>query len=514
MRLSLSPRGRAGRVGRGISASVIAQAIQAAQAIVLVPFFIRAWGVDGYGRWVTLSVLVSYLALLDLGGQSYVANLITIEYSRGNFDAFRARLGEAMSFFLLLGAAAFGVVVGALWVGLRVPVPFVARVITSSEAWVLALLAAYTLVLSVPGGLYVTLYRAVGKYARGAMLGNVFRVTALLIGIAVLVAKSSPAVYAAWYLGIGLLLTLALVWDSWRIVPELRGLKLGWRSALTGAGLLKGSLPFLLMGLAQGTSQQLLTTFLAAFRSPLEVGVFATHRTLASIPNYIGPLVQGPVLPEMSTLWGQERTIELKRIAMTAVRTVVFLTGAAALAVWVAGPMIFRLWTGRAIEVHPTLMTLLLLQAFLSAIWSTCTWGPLAANHHKLISRLWIASWGLTVGSALFFLVPRWGTEGAATSLLIGDVAFKLLGFPLAAGAFYNAPSTLVYRHALRGAAPLIPLLGLAVALKLLGGGVLLTIGCLACMAVATIPMMMLAMKESGSIEPGPVVPAEEGPRA
>lgn len=494
----MSEPSRAARVGRGISASLIAQAIQAVQAIVLVRFFIGAWGVEGYGRWVTLSVIASYLALLDLGGQNYVANVITIEFARGNFEAFRARLGEALSFFIMLALSAFMVVAGSLIVFLRVDVPFLDRTISSSEAWVIGLLAAQTLVLGVPGGLYATLYRAVGKYVRGAMVGNIFRTIAIVLGIGALLCKSSQATYAAYVLTMSCALTIALVWDSRRIVPELRGLRLSVDGAWRGARLLRGSVPFLAIAVAQGTSHQIITTFLAGYRSPIEVGVFASHRTLANIPNYIGPLVQGPMLPEMSTLWGLERLDDLRRIAMTAVRTVVFLTGAVAMAVWVGGELAFRLWTSRTINVHATLLLLLLAQAFVAAVASTCTWGPLAANHHRVVTRIWMGSWLLTVGSAIF-LVRRWGAEGAAVALLAGDVVFKLLGFPLAAASFYKSPSAMVYKHVLRGAAYLVPHVVLVIGLRLHGGGVVATMACLGCMGAITLLLAMPVMRPRAS---------------
>ena len=37
---------------------------------LLVPLFLRAWGADGYGGWLTLTAFVSYLGLLDLGGRT------------------------------------------------------------------------------------------------------------------------------------------------------------------------------------------------------------------------------------------------------------------------------------------------------------------------------------------------------------------------------------------------------------------------------------------------------------
>jgi hypothetical protein len=144
------------------------------------------------------------------------------------------------------------------------------------------------------------------------------------------------------------------------------------------------------------------------------------------------------------------------------------------------------------------LLGLLLSQAVLSAVWSTCTWGPLAANHHRVIAALSLGGWALTVASAGLWLVPRYGTIGAAESILLGDFVFKVLGFPIAAGAFYKTGAAQVYRHVLRGAAFLTPYAIIAFALSMLGGGVLLTFVCLAAMAALTIPLMMKTLRLRG----------------
>src|ERR1017187_5195773 len=101
------PLTAAGRFLRGLGSTALGQAISAAGSILLVPLFLHAWGADLYGRWISLTALASYLGLLDMGGQSYVGNLLAAEYVRGNDEEFQRRLSEGVSLFCLIAAIAF-----------------------------------------------------------------------------------------------------------------------------------------------------------------------------------------------------------------------------------------------------------------------------------------------------------------------------------------------------------------------------------------------------------------------
>src|SRR5512134_2975736 len=77
------------RIVTGLASTSLYQIIAAAQSILLVPLFLRAWGTNGYGDWLTLTALVSYLGLMDLGGQNYIGNLLAFDYTRGEEADFR-----------------------------------------------------------------------------------------------------------------------------------------------------------------------------------------------------------------------------------------------------------------------------------------------------------------------------------------------------------------------------------------------------------------------------------------
>src|SRR5207244_377099 len=122
------------------------QLISAGQSILLVPLFLRAWGSEGYGHWLTLTACTSYLFLLDLGGQQYIANVLTLDRARDDTAAFRNTFSEALSLFSVIAAAALvGIVIFVF--GLAPLLGSVGGpVIDASDRWVILLTSASLLV--------------------------------------------------------------------------------------------------------------------------------------------------------------------------------------------------------------------------------------------------------------------------------------------------------------------------------------------------------------------------------
>ena len=454
------------RVYKGFGASTLAHAIAAAQVIVLVPFFLRAWGPDGYGRWVTLVALVQYLSLLGLGGQNYVGNLLAMEHARGNEEAFRRKLSAAVSLFLFIGLGAFIALVFLLLALQNVPLPGLGRPLERWEAWVVAILAFNLVLISLPGGIWVTVYRAAGVFARGAMVGNVVRSLGLIALIGLLYAPVTPVVYAAGMSGIGVLLVLAIVWDTRRCIPGCRSVRISLTEARRGwAYLGGGAIDFWLISVAQSINQQGVVLILAASVSPAVVAVYATHRALSNISAYAGILVEGPLIPELSFLWARQRLSELCKTTFIAMKTVLLLTGATAALLWLSAPIIFPLWTGSHIRADPLLLGILLVQGVLQAGWMTSSWSRVAANHHRPLAFWSIANACTTLVLAAW-LVRGFGAIGIASASLLGDLMCGFAIFPVLASSFMKVPVTRVYGQIGSTALALIPIGGIAMVMS------------------------------------------------
>jgi len=432
------------------------------QSVILVPFFLRAWDATDYGRWLTISALVSYLALIDLGGQTYVGNLLALAFGRSDEEAFRKHLSEAMSFFVLVGAGTLALVTVALCVSLNLP----AQMRLALQPWqagVAFLLAANMLLFAVPVGVYASAYAATGRYTRAAMIGNAQRTATILVSLPLLLVRVSPPVFALGTLVVSALSTAAFWWDSRQTIAGCRGIRLSIAAARRATAYLKGSTQFWLINLANTLRQEGVLIVLALLGGPGAVAVYSTHRTIASIPDYTRVLVQAPVTPELSFLWARKRVEDLNRAAMMAIRAVVLVTGGLAIFLWFSSPTLYPLWTHRAITLDRPVLAVLLIQATLSAGWRTSTWGLLASNkHQKLIG--WSIANSLTSLLLSVLLVPSYGVLGAVAAGLLSDLALGLAVAPLVVSPFLQTSRTQVYRHFLAALAALLPLALLAAA--------------------------------------------------
>jgi len=439
----------------------------AVQNIVLVPLFLVAWGPDVYGNWLVLLAVISYLSLMDLGGQNYIANLLALEHSRGDEPAFRQRLSEGVSLFGLIGIGGFALLTSLILALVQFRLPAPSQPLDPEKAWTLWLLAANTLLLSIPFGVYVMVYRTTGLFSHGQMVGNLGRVLGLGFSIGLLLHQVSPKTYAGALLAMAAMTSGMILWDTRKHIPACRELRLGFEEAIAGWRHVQGSIHFWFIAVATEISQQGATLILAALTSPLVVAVYVTHRTFAGVSRFINILLYGPLLPELSFLWAQERLSGLRQMSYSAIRLALLLTGAAAVVLWVSGPILYPAWTRSHLEVQPLLLGILLAQNVLSAGWVTSTWSLLAANRHRPLALWSLCNAALALALALWF-VQSLGAVGVALAGLVADIMCGLLVYPVLTSSFLNVPATQIYSQLGSAGAAVLLMVGLGCLLSIL----------------------------------------------
>lgn len=415
------------RLGKGIASSALAQVIAGLNAFLLVPLFLRAWGAEGYGLWLALTALISYLSLLDLGGQSYVGNLLALAYTRQDKAEFRRVLSGGVSLFIFICLGVWiAVILLVSWPNL--PFPGLGRALSFDERLVLICMSTL-LLIAIPGGVYVTAYRSTGLFVRGTMVGNLMRLILLGISIGLLYLSANPGVYAAGMLGHGIVMTLVIIRDIQRQIPNCRRIHIGLGEARYGLTYLGGSLYFWLIALAGALNQQGLLLVLTALGSPVAVALFATHRTAAGLLRYVSTLLQGPLWPEFSFLWAQKRYSDMERVVVISTGLMMLSSGVVAIALYMFLPFIYPLWTGHALEVQMSLFGILLLQGVLATAWFGASLGLMACNHHQLLSGWMLLNALITIACAVLLVKPL-GALGAALASLIGDITCSLIVIP------------------------------------------------------------------------------------
>lgn len=452
---AIAPPGEApwSRILGGAGASGVGQIIAFLQTVCLVPLFIGAWGVVGYGRWVTLTSFVAYLGLIEFGGQPYIANLVAAAHAKRDDEKITVMLSDATSFFLFLGAAALLLLAPAL------------ANFDSADAWVLGSMASVTLLFGIPVGIYLTAYRGTGLFARGMMLGNLLRLAGLAVSAAALWAGISLKGYALAMLGVAVLQTVAIIWDARRVIPASREISISAPAAVRGRAYLTGSIYCWLIAVAQALMQQGLILILSLYASSSIVALYATHRTMASVSGYVSLLLLGPVMPELAFLWANDRFSEVQNVTIMAIKVLVLATGTLATVIWLIAPLIYPYWTGRQLNIDSILLFVLLFQGVLSAAWTTAAWGLLATNRFRPMAGWHLANAAVTMGLALWWVKDH-GLVGVAFASLIGDMTCGLIVFPALAASFLRIPRLKLFSAMLVAAGALTPVLLAAVALQ------------------------------------------------
>jgi len=444
-----------------LGSTALAQIVAMANAIFLVPLFLQAWGADGYGQWLALTALVAYLALLDLGGQAYIGNLLARTYVLGDMARFRRGLAEGVSVYLLITAVAFLVVIVMLALP-EIRLPGQVEPIGLSERMILLFLSIATL-LGVPGGVYVTVYRATGRMARGIMVGNIVRSINLAICIALLWLQITPLAYAGVLMVQAVVLTFIVIADIKRQIRASRNVDFGWHAAQDGWQHMRGSLGFWLIALATTLNFQGVILLLNARGSSDMVALYATTRTAAGMIGYVSMLLGTPLVAELTFLHAQHQRDRLTQITVLAVKGLLFVSGIAALGLWLILPVVYPLWTGRQLTLQPLLLAVLLVQGVLAAGWNTSSWILLATNEHRRIT-FWAVANAVTTVALAWLLIPKLGVLGAAIATLCGDIFCGLLVYPRKAAAMLGVGSWTFFKGMLQAGSS-VTLLTLAISL-------------------------------------------------
>ena len=93
--------GRGGRAKLAISTSLVSRVITMAVSFVVVPITVRYLGNEGYGLMTTISAVVAWLQLANMGIGLGLQNALTEETAKGNAQAQRELVSTAV--FSLLG---------------------------------------------------------------------------------------------------------------------------------------------------------------------------------------------------------------------------------------------------------------------------------------------------------------------------------------------------------------------------------------------------------------------------
>jgi O-antigen/teichoic acid export membrane protein len=408
------------RLIRGIGANFLGQIINLASRILLVPLFLTAWGAEVYGEWLLLTSIVAYLSLTDLGGQIYIVNRLTQAYAQDDIPLFRKILHTGLGLFLIIPLAAFAGFVGLIFLFPPGSVLQIAVTLPTVVFLVLAILA-FQFVFSLPQGILIGVYRAVGLLPRGVMLANVMQLASFtLVGLG-LWLKGGLVAIACLQLLPFLAVALAAGRDLNRRFPQFRLLSLGEADFSFGLSFIKPSLHFFGIQLSQAFSIQGTVLVVGMVLGSVQVVVFSTMRTIINLSRSFFEQISHAAWPELTRLDAQhdeEKFFLLFRTIFrsTLVAAVIFM---ATFHFW--GETLYHFWLRKTVTYQQPVMDLFLIYMGQLLIWLTCSHPLMATNRHRALSKMLLVSSLLSIGLA-YLGGRRLGLPGVVLGMITADL--------------------------------------------------------------------------------------------
>lgn len=415
---------RKSRILAGISANVFGQLVTAGVQLAGVPILLHAWGVEYYGEWLLLFSVPAYIGLSDLGLGTVATTEMSMSIARQDYESAQRVFRGA--FLSILG---FGFLVSAVFVVLACVLPWhdwlhLGHISSEQTARVLILLTFYIFC-----AIFLTLllgaYRAIGRYARGQLISNLFRLLEFLLLLAA-VLLGGGVVEAALAFLTGRILYAGFVWaDIRRLAGWLRVEKfdLEWP---TVKPLLPASFSMMAANLGQNLLIQGLVIVVGITLGATSVAFFSTIRTLCNFAKQVIGVVNLSVFSEYSISIGRQEIESVRRLHARSVQAIVGLTLLSVTGLKLAGPFVLDIWTKGKITAEEPFFTLYLGYLLVNSFWLGSWNMLLGCNRHRRITRFYLAL-NVSVLAVVYFGAPHAGLSIVPIALILSDAVFAWL---------------------------------------------------------------------------------------
>lgn len=410
------------RLVHGTSANLLGKIWVTIVQLVSVPVMTHAWGVEGFGIWLMISTIPTYLALSDFGLGVSAGVDITASMERNDTSTAVTTFQTAWSFLtvitLVIGLIAILCAFG--WAAFNdgaSQAPFNSEEIAWSIAFVVA--ASF---LSMQMSIRKIVFQATHKYAMGTAVydalyfaGSLAVLFVVFLGYGLL--EAAIAQFGARLISLALFSRIQVRLEPWS--------RVGWECAerVTLKRLVSPSLSALSLTIANSFGLQGVVLTIGWVFGPAAAAIFSTTRMLTRIPMQFSGLLTRASLPELtrSQIAGDHKlTQRLMKLNMGLVLG--FMTPSALLLV-LFGPNILELVSHGDMEQTRLAFGLLGCAAAFCAIWTTLGTRLIAVNRQSEFAYLVLGVYVICAGMP--YATPDVITP-VLIALLIADVLVAL----------------------------------------------------------------------------------------
>lgn len=416
------------RLAGAFGASLFGPFVTALVQLVNVPVMLRVWGVHLFGEWLLLSTIPAYLLLTDFGFGGVAGSDMTIRVHAGD------KKGAVETF---QSTAVLVLLISFVICALSIPAFFFLPIhrwlhfssMSVGETRLTLLFLTLNCLVILQWGVIGAAYRCAGKFASWT----------LTVGVLRLLEGSSFLVLLVWHAGpvqLSLLsLVISLAGMIWLLVMKMKviaWMPIGVRGAKRDRirELWSPAFTYILFPFGDAISLQGMTMLVGFVLGPLAVAVFNPMRTLSRPVMQVAYAVKNAVWQELSAAYGQHNWALARKLHRSACQISLSLALPSTIALTVAGPRIFALWThGRLVMDVPT-FDFLMMVVLLNALWNVSTAVPFAANKHQGSAIAYLISNAASLALG-YPLIKYFGLRGAGCALLLCEICMCVYVIPV-----------------------------------------------------------------------------------
>lgn len=408
-------------------ASLMQKGLRVGEQLLLVPFFLSAWGAAYYGEWLTLSAFPMILSLSDVGIGSSAANTFVLTYL--NKDYQKAKRIYRAGVYLISSVILIGVFLGAIIIFIldytntfnALEIPKIYSIKVLCVLMVTQLVRFYDPLLGAR-------FLAIRKAAQSINIQSVRMGLQLVISIMILLLGGEMLAISIGILVITILSLITNYLITLNKLAELTNIKVNNVKQEFKDILMKG-LSYLLNPLWQSLFFQGSTIIVRTLLGPQSVAVFNTVRTLTRSVNQLFIVVNVSIFPEMQYEYGRGNLDIVRKLFRGAFVLVSLIATTSIFALGLFGPYFYGIWTQGKLEVPLDVWWLMIIAILFNAQWWTSVVIFRATNEPRAMAVSGVISASLTLLCS-WFLTKEYGLIGTAISMFVMEIMMLLLLLP------------------------------------------------------------------------------------
>lgn len=352
--------------------------------IVVVPFFLAAWGVQQYGEWLVVTGALMLLSMMDLGVAQASATRATLAAGAGDLKSVRVALDTAMAFSL---AAAGVVVIIAYLFSLILPWSEIFRLssISTTQAGIIFLAMSGCLASGFIVGTVAAWLKAADNTVLSAFLIAHRRAIDVVVTTISLLLAASPLQLAITLLLTSIFTMLACyIWATrYSTFGRVTVRYACWSEFCT---ILHPALAYMAYPVAQTVTLQGGVQMMNYLTDAATVVAFTMARTMVRLIMQVGMVFSNSIRPEVSRLLGGGHETQAIKVIIRASALAATLAITGLLGVAIMGPWIINAWSSGEVSLSASFLSLLALHAVVNVLWYVPSVYMFSMNRHTQIA--------------------------------------------------------------------------------------------------------------------------------